>query len=449
MPSELPDDPRDWPKNPFELLGVEPGADETAIRKAYTKLIRRFKPEHHPIQFALVRDAYEACKQRMFWFFPSVPELRSEATAVERADRPKVAEPEPAERFWKQAIEGRLAAAYEGLQALAAGESVATDIALRLYWLLAIDPKLDASRSRHDWLARALRESQLGHGPLELYRRELEAFARDAFDGPCAELMAIDAPLDRLIAAARVRLPAAIRTGRLSHLDQDLKILRDRMNPDRESEWLALLVAALDWTAPLRNNPVFDLLHSEIAKLKHLELGHSYQFDRIDRTLHWSAEAVAAEGPDREAFVRILRDLWASHGEGPRPEHVPELTRIATEPWKYLRLWDEYFEARGPVLALFAEELLNANRYDPAPGHSQDILRGLARRVGNRFGFSWPVLRGPLAAFAIEEGIRTAEWAEACALDSDYRVRTLAEALHNDMAFRLVVAAGRRAPGRN
>jgi hypothetical protein len=50
---DLPDDPRRWPGDPFELLGVARGAVEIEIKRAYTRLIRRFKPEHHPEEFRL------------------------------------------------------------------------------------------------------------------------------------------------------------------------------------------------------------------------------------------------------------------------------------------------------------------------------------------------------------------------------------------------------------
>ncbi len=74
MPEPLPDDPRDWPHDPFLLLGVEPSATETDVKRAYTRLIRRFKPEHFPEQFRRVREAYEAALQRAKWlsyFAPS------------------------------------------------------------------------------------------------------------------------------------------------------------------------------------------------------------------------------------------------------------------------------------------------------------------------------------------------------------------------------------------
>jgi hypothetical protein len=77
-PSDLPDDPKHWPDDPFEVLGVTRGVSDADLRRAYTRLIRRFKPEHTPEQFRRVREAYEACQQitswtRTSWSMPEDP----------------------------------------------------------------------------------------------------------------------------------------------------------------------------------------------------------------------------------------------------------------------------------------------------------------------------------------------------------------------------------------
>lgn len=46
-------------ENPYQVLGVERGADERAIKKAYFTLIRKFPPETHPEDFQRLRRAYE------------------------------------------------------------------------------------------------------------------------------------------------------------------------------------------------------------------------------------------------------------------------------------------------------------------------------------------------------------------------------------------------------
>src|SRR5262245_43948354 len=127
MADHLPDDPRQWPDDPFQLLGVEPPTTEQDLKRAYTRLIRRFKPEHHPEQFRRVREAYEVALQRARWFnlFPpagptadnvqSAPVRELElGVDVERSSdppsRPVVVD--PAEEAWALAVAGQKAGAY-------------------------------------------------------------------------------------------------------------------------------------------------------------------------------------------------------------------------------------------------------------------------------------------------------------------------------------------------
>lgn len=46
----------------YEVLGLEPGASQTDIKKAYFKMIRKHSPESDPEQFQQIREAYEQLK---------------------------------------------------------------------------------------------------------------------------------------------------------------------------------------------------------------------------------------------------------------------------------------------------------------------------------------------------------------------------------------------------
>src|SRR5262245_19557967 len=49
-----------WPENPYDLLGVSFGVSPRDLRRAYTRLIRQYKPEQFPEHFKRIRAAYEA-----------------------------------------------------------------------------------------------------------------------------------------------------------------------------------------------------------------------------------------------------------------------------------------------------------------------------------------------------------------------------------------------------
>jgi curved DNA-binding protein CbpA len=44
---------------PYEVLGVERGADESTVRRRYLELVRSFPPEREPVRFAEIRRAYD------------------------------------------------------------------------------------------------------------------------------------------------------------------------------------------------------------------------------------------------------------------------------------------------------------------------------------------------------------------------------------------------------
>ena len=44
---------------PYDVLGLEPGATRDEITRAYRKLVRRYPPELNPERFARIRRAHE------------------------------------------------------------------------------------------------------------------------------------------------------------------------------------------------------------------------------------------------------------------------------------------------------------------------------------------------------------------------------------------------------
>lgn len=46
----------------YQILGLEPGASQLEIKKAYFKMIRQYSPESNPEQFQKIREAYEQLK---------------------------------------------------------------------------------------------------------------------------------------------------------------------------------------------------------------------------------------------------------------------------------------------------------------------------------------------------------------------------------------------------
>jgi curved DNA-binding protein CbpA len=56
-------DPIEIVKNdPWEVLGTHPDAGDEEIRQAYLQKVKAFPPEHAPVEFERIRDAYETLR---------------------------------------------------------------------------------------------------------------------------------------------------------------------------------------------------------------------------------------------------------------------------------------------------------------------------------------------------------------------------------------------------
>lgn len=67
--------------NPYDVLGIDPPADDAAVRARYLELVREFPPEQHPERFAEINRAYAMIQddeQRLrHTLFPPLPEEKS------------------------------------------------------------------------------------------------------------------------------------------------------------------------------------------------------------------------------------------------------------------------------------------------------------------------------------------------------------------------------------
>lgn len=83
---------------PFDTLGLNWDADERTIKRAYAKLIKEFRPDSHPVEFARIREAYEKAlnheRNRQYWDDEDEDDENDEAD-FEAEPQTQVEEPEP------------------------------------------------------------------------------------------------------------------------------------------------------------------------------------------------------------------------------------------------------------------------------------------------------------------------------------------------------------------
>ncbi len=462
----LPDDPRDWPTDPFALLGVSRSASEADVKRAYTRLIRKYKPEHAPDEFRRVREAYESAVEQSRWYRdappvrdtfrdfplgPSASPVPPEAgtgeapgqpheTQIDPPVRPAVVD--PVEEAWADAAAGRWADAYFALVTLANAHPNRADLPLRLYWLLALRPTLDDDRTRHDWLAAALARAHLSGPAAELYQRELVTDPQTALYGPYSQLLEIPGASGvSLLALAGQRLAAAAPEGRWAKVELDLAALVPRAAELDEVQWLGYLVDLAGRTAYQRP-AVAARCEALLAGLRHLELRHSWAFDRVDE--HRAAAGVwqrATEVP--EPIRRAVAAAWG--GTDLRGPLRAASAWASAAPDEALKKCDQVTGEGVAILVAFARVLESKHLSAPTgPEFPPGLIRGLVRgHLANRgpHDHDYIIVRGSLIRLLITERIDPDELAEACATDANYLVRAIAEHTRTDGALRLVYRA--------
>ena len=450
---DLPDDITRWPADPFELLGLAPSASEADAKRAYTKLIRRFKPEHHPDQFRRVREAYEAALDRMKWFGFERQYLEPEPpTPAPEPPPPDVPADAPTRRVvggayideakaaWDAAIDGRTDEAYSSFVELARARPERTDLPLRLYWLLALDPALDSSTTRHRWLAEALKRSNLGGSAAELYRRELRADPMVVSAKPYAGLLSHPAPAENLRAVSRWRLTAAALSGRVD-LHDDLVAVRERLAREDETGWLELVFLALDFVAWERTDRAYAVCRDALAELKHLELSHAHAFDRLDELEHLAASWREAKnwGVLPFAVLDAVRAGWALPYEESWPLLEDAAEEVAGDPSTILDLFAETTGQQAAVLLAYFTHLLDRHARLGTHGarHNEVVVRALVWEFMSPYeGINYHDLRRPLIDFMTAEAILPDEFVAVCQFGDG--LRDLGDIVSRDGPLRCV-----------
>ncbi|HEV3447032.1 MAG TPA: J domain-containing protein, partial [Gemmataceae bacterium] len=240
----LPPDPSQWPDNPYQLLGVGHDVLPRDLRKAYTALIRVYKPEQHPEEFRRIREAYETVLRHVQVYrseetcsAESAPagESPSEALTPSKPDLEIRRVPgapaldEELEDLWRRACSGEEQGAYRGLLELHERNPQHAAIYLRLYWLLSVEPVVDPARSPCDWLVQGLSATGLS-GPLrELYRREVAGNPAEALTPRCGRLLDVPAAAVMLADLLVWRWRAAGQLQQADIIANDIVSLRARL----------------------------------------------------------------------------------------------------------------------------------------------------------------------------------------------------------------------------
>jgi len=323
----LPDDIRKWPDDPWELLGISRLDGHKDVRRAYVRLIRKYKPEHHPEEFQKIRAAYDQLQYYVSWQVDDygMSETPSTDSQTEPADdQIPTAEPdepittdddgiielslademddrsvadyaggfaatieEQCDAAWKKACQGDYQNAFQELHELHRREPGREDVCLRLYWLQTICPELTNQTDSISWLVAAMKGARRPGAVDELYRRHIESDPAEALSLRFTQVLNECKANDRLGHLIRLRWLAANRLGKSRVILGDIPKLRKRFGIDDEEEWCRLLLLAMDYLAFLEGDiakQAFDDCFREIESATHL---HMQLSDELDQWRHY------------------------------------------------------------------------------------------------------------------------------------------------------------------
>lgn len=425
--SRLPDDLARWPDDPFQLLGVRPGVAPRDLRRAYTELIRRFKPEHFPEHFRRIREAFETVQRFATFFSPDRPaDPPADAPSPPADTPPDQPEPAPApdpwpvpdvrvdgpDELWAKAVAGDPGAAYRGLRELADRTPGRPDLYARLYWLAVLYPDLDPGRAPADWLAKGMVETGPGGPLLALYASEVQYETGEAGAPRWDAVLRADHPPAGLAGFLRARWQVLCRLGRWAAVRDDLAVVRDRVRVRDEAAWLGLLAELLNWLdwsgtgGDLADLETF--VRDEAGELSALSLRYAALFDQME----WR-DAVARSwrcfrrvGPWAADFLGVLQDGWRLPAERLRGWLEVVLGQMSRDPVAWVELFDRAGPEGQAALTHFGN-LLSAYRagagIEDACPHAPSQLRDLAAAALGWPGQDEELLRGRALRFCLAE----------------------------------------------
>ena len=342
MPAEhtLPDDENHWPSSPSDLFGLAADASRRDLKRAYSRLIRRFKPEHFPNQFRRLREAFEELDQQLEWresfeehisrnnksgevstddscetddpqareTYETNPDAANPVNLVETGIRqPSIDVPREndhssgssaADRLWQQALDGGdLVPVYSKLVETIARPPISETSFARLYWLLTICPQLDADRDPCSWLIQGIRNHGLLNRLLPILTIEVRRRRGQVPMLLSDELLEPGDSTASLLELTELRWYVARRLSRFEIIGADRERLRRRFL-DLPDEWRRLLCSAVRQLVLVRSDSASTELKKVTEEFENApsDLGANWIWDWYDVTmsLHYSW----AEGTD-------------------------------------------------------------------------------------------------------------------------------------------------------
>ncbi|MFO1043194.1 MAG: hypothetical protein U0941_15485 [Planctomycetaceae bacterium] len=404
----LPHDITQWPNDASAILGITDSATRKDVKRAYTRLIKQFKPEHFPEHFRRLREAFDqvdACLQwqeRLEVFGikvqindepPASDSVTSDADAVSesavavpqqpptssieddilvvtsQAEASRTGPGGSADQYWQRVIDrGDTTTVYNALKRLAErGTASETDFA-RLYWLATLQSELDSQRTPVSWLIEGLQQ----HGPerrlLALYANELERHPKEVHHERSVALLTAMSRHGRLFELIRIRWRAARSLGDFRIIAADLDSIRNRLFDDL-SGWCSVLMDAMHQTAitsvesavVLYGNAQ-DELHTLLNSDPSHWLWDSYEaLHELQVEWHQIAQPAVGKDASYQQLTSLIQETWNCNHNFARSTLLKYCRSALRQSHRGIDHWKWMESSCRPLLRRFVE-LLNDHR---------------------------------------------------------------------------------------
>jgi len=392
-----------WPENPYDLLGVSFGVSPRDLRRAYTRLIRQYKPEQFPEHFKRIRAAYEAILRDTEMAGSCLPEAGTNVEFQQpsmsldeeypaegppgsagtssasshfpeqqhleesvRADLPPrpilLGLEEELDGVWERACRGEEEQAYHQLRDLFSRHPGHKGVCARLYWLLTLYPHLDLSSSPCDVLSTGLRANGLTGNLLELYRREIKAVPAEAISERCTQLLECSVSAGLITSLVEWRWQAANLLEKWDIIREDVQRLRLPILREGEETWVRLLVLAityLTWAPDPTSRLWAQRYYQEIERYPHLSSRLVDDLDRLEFlrgvSTDWLALKARRELPP--AWTGLIPLSWTHPFPEIRQKMEDFVVWVAQNPFDALRRFDLINDQSSKVLVQFGNLL--------------------------------------------------------------------------------------------
>lgn len=365
----------EWPQSSQELFGIGTRFGARELKKAYSKLIRFYKPEHYPSEFARIREAYEYL---LHWasddkiesseelplplnVINDEPRLETQSelhapNELQESDRKGGIRQNPkahSDANWKLAGHGELNKAYLGLVAGTKDHPSFDLNYLRLFWLICTHPELEKERYPAHWLMKGISESGGSLRLYEAYTTYLTMLPEAAISDRVKEVL--DKVTDDHLYAhiVRVSWKQLLKNRRWRQVEDFIPQVRSRLVGNPEA-WLGLLRIIADragWeTVSLSARDLMRACVKEYDDLQDFSLDYPEAFDHLDfLRLIVKSSLVAESGNGFQKLVDVIRREWCGSLDDVRVELHEVLANIAKFPNKWANRFDEAGPGTFPI----------------------------------------------------------------------------------------------------